>query len=270
MFPHLIEIGGFYIPTYGVLVATAFLVAVWLTGRMARQAGLNHESVINLGIYSALAGVVGAKLLMVIADFRNYAEHPGNLFTLATLQAAGVFYGGLLGAMLVGWLYMRARKLPVWRTMDVFAPAVALGHGIGRLGCFSAGCCWGLETRLPWAVTFSNPEAARFGTTLGVPVHPTQLYEAFGEFAIFGFLLWRWRKPHGDGQIIGLYMALYAILRFVVEFVRFQQEPPPWGGPLSDDQWISIGLFIIGAFLLASRRARAGERVGARSGYTAE
>jgi phosphatidylglycerol:prolipoprotein diacylglycerol transferase len=221
--------------------------------------------VINLGIYSALAGVAGAKLLMVIADFRNYAEHPGDLFTLATLQAAGVFYGGLLGAMLTGWLYMRVRKLPVWRTMDVFAPAIALGHGIGRLGCFSAGCCWGVESRLPWAVTFSSPEAARFGTPLGVPLHPTQLYEAFGEFAIFGYLLWRWRKPHGDGQIIGLYLALYAALRFFVEFVRYQQEPRPFGGPFSDDQWISLGLAALGALLLATRRVPAGDRVPQRA-----
>jgi phosphatidylglycerol:prolipoprotein diacylglycerol transferase len=160
---------------------------------------------------------------------------------------------------------MRSRKLPVWRTMDVFAPAIALGHGIGRLGCFSAGCCWGVETRLPWAVTFNNPEAARFGTPLGIPLHPTQLYEAAGEFAIFAFLLWRLRKPHADGQVIGLYLVLYAALRFVVEFVRYQQEPPPFGGPLSDDQWISIGLLIVGAFLMASRRARAGERIPQRA-----
>jgi phosphatidylglycerol:prolipoprotein diacylglycerol transferase len=253
MFPHLIDIGGFYIPTYGVLVATAFLIAVWLTGRMAQQAGIDREAVINLGIYSALAGVAGAKLLMVAIDFRNYAEHPSDLFSLATLQAAGIFYGGLIGAVIVGLLYMRRRKLPPWRTLDLFAPAIALGHGIGRLGCFSAGCCWGVETHLPWAVTFSNPEAARFGTPLGVPLHPTQLYEALGEFAIFAFLLWRWRKPHRDGQILGMYLTLYAALRFAVEFVRFQQEPPPWGGPLSDDQWISIGLFAIGVALIALR-----------------
>ena len=267
MLPHLIEIGSFYIPSYGLLVATAFLAGVWLAGRLARQSGLNHESVINLAVYGALAGVAGAKLLMVIVDFRSYLEHPGDLFSLATLQAAGIFYGGLLGAILVAWFYMRARKLPVWRTMDAFAPAIALGHGIGRLGCFAAGCCWGAETRLPWGVTFHSPEAARFGTPLGVPLHPAQLYESFGAFAIFALLMWRWRKPRADGQIIGLYLVLYAILRFAAEFVRFQQEPPPFGGPLSDDQWISLGIFLFGAWLVASRR-RVPQKV--RSGYTAD
>jgi phosphatidylglycerol:prolipoprotein diacylglycerol transferase len=202
---------------------------------------------------------------MIIVDLPAYLEHPADLFSLATLQAAGVFYGGLIGAMLVGWLYMRSRKLPLWPTMDVFAPAIALGHGIGRLGCFAAGCCWGVETHLPWAVTFHNPEAARFGTPLDLPLHPTQLYEAAGEFLIFVFLLWRWRRPHGEGQIIGLYLVLYGVLRFAVEFVRFQQETRPWGGPLSDDQWISIGLFVIGAVLFAKGRIPAANRVPQRA-----
>jgi phosphatidylglycerol:prolipoprotein diacylglycerol transferase len=255
MLPHLVQIGGFYLPTYGVLVATAFLAAVWLSGRLGQAAGLDRETVINLGIYTALAGVAGAKLLMVVLDFKMYYDSPGELFSLATLQAAGIFYGGLIAALIVGWWYIRRKKLPLWRTMDVFAPAIALGHGIGRLGCFSAGCCWGVETHGPFAVTFTDPEASRFGTPLGVPLHPTQLYEAFGEFAIFGLLLWYFRRPHRDGQLIGLYLMLYSGLRFVVEFVRDHVEPYPWDGPLSDDQWISAGLFAVGLAIFRMTRS---------------
>jgi phosphatidylglycerol---prolipoprotein diacylglyceryl transferase len=259
MFPHIVEIGGFFIPTYGVLVATAFLVGVWLAGRLAREAGIDRDAVINLGVYCALAGVAGAKLLMIVLDMPTYMEDFGTLFSLATLQAAGIFYGGLIAALLTGWIYIRASKLPLWRTMDIFAPAVALGHGIGRLGCFSAGCCWGRPTTLPWAVTFSHPEAARFGTPLGVPLHPTQLYEAGGEFVIFGLLLWRLRRPHGAGSIIGLYLMLYSALRLLVEYVRDQQVENPWGGPFTDDQLISIGLFIAGAAFFWAARGRPGE-----------
>jgi phosphatidylglycerol:prolipoprotein diacylglycerol transferase len=253
MHPHLIEIGGFYLPTYGVLVATAFLVGVWLAGRLARNSGLEREAVMNLGIYTALAGVVGAKLLMVALDFELYRRDPGELFSLATLQAAGIFYGGLIAALLVGSIYIRRRKLPLWRTLDVFAPAIAIGHGIGRLGCLAAGCCWGIACGRPWAITFTAAEAARFGTPLGVPLHPAQAYEALGEFAIGALLLAMWRR-RADGQLIGMYLALYSLLRFVVEFFRAHVEPNPWNGPLSDDQWISIAVLVTGLAIVWMRR----------------
>jgi phosphatidylglycerol:prolipoprotein diacylglycerol transferase len=227
---------------------------VWLAGRLAERAGIEREAVINLGVYCALAGVAGAKLLMILVDVPAYLEDPGSLFSLATLQAAGIFYGGLIAALITGWVYIRRKRLPLWRTMDVFAPAVALGHGIGRLGCFSAGCCWGERTSLPWAVTFTNPEAAKFGTPLDVPLHPTQMYEAAGEFLIFGFLLWLLRRPHGEGSIIGVYLMSYAFLRFIVEFFRAHLVENPWGGPFSDDQWISLALFVAGAAIFASSR----------------
>jgi phosphatidylglycerol:prolipoprotein diacylglycerol transferase len=257
MYPRLIEIGGFAVPTYGVLVATAFLVGVWLAGRLARAAGLDRDTIVNLGIYTALAGVAGAKLLMVALEFDLYRENPRELFSLATLQAAGIFYGGLIAALAVGTIYIRKRGLPLWRTLDVFAPALALGHGIGRLGCLAAGCCWGIACDRRWALTFTHPEAARFGTPLGVPLHPTQAYEALGEFAILFVLLAVLRRKPPAGQAIALYLALYAALRFVVEYFRAHLEPNPWGGPLSDDQWISIALFAAGGALLWLRRAPA-------------
>jgi phosphatidylglycerol:prolipoprotein diacylglycerol transferase len=236
------------------MVATAFLLGVWLSGRLAARAGLDRDAVMNLGIYAALAGVAGAKLLMVAVDFDTYRNNPWELFSFSTLQAAGVFYGGLLGGLAAGAIYIWKRQLPPWRTLDVFAPAVALGHAIGRLGCLSAGCCWGVACDRPWAITFTHPDAARFGTPLGVPLHPTQAYEALGEFLICGVLLALWQRPHRDGQLIGLYLAMYAVLRFVVEFFRAHLEPNPLGGPLSDDQWISIGLFAAGVAIVSVRR----------------
>jgi len=250
MHPKLIEIGDFFIPTYGVLIAIAFLLGVWMTQRLARRAGLNPEVVVNLAVYCALAGLAGAKLFMFFFDWDYYSQHPGEILSLSTLQAGGVFQGGLIAALAVAFFYMRKKKLPGWKTADCFAPGIAMGHAIGRLGCFSAGCCYGVKCNLPWKVTFTNPDAARlFGTPLFVPLHPTQLYEAAAEAVIFVILYRTFQKPHRDGAVFGLYLMLYSAARFVVEFFRFHEQALPFGGPLSLTQWLSAGLFITGAWL---------------------
>ncbi|HLK64655.1 MAG TPA: prolipoprotein diacylglyceryl transferase [Bryobacteraceae bacterium] len=255
MYPEIFHIS--FLHTYGVLVALAFLTALWMAGRLGKEAGLNVESLTNLGAYCGLAAILGAKLMMLLVDFRYYIDHPGEYFSLATLQAGGVFYGGLIAALVVAWWYMRKTRLPVALTADVFAPGIALGHGIGRLGCFSAGCCWGVECHLPWAVTFRNPLANEMvGVPLNRPLHPTQLYEAVAEFAIFGFLLWRSRQPHAKGSIIASYLMLYSAARFVVEFFRYHEQGNLFGGPLDTSQWISLVLFALGATWFVSVRRK--------------
>ena len=253
MFPKLISIGTFFLPTYGTLVAIGFLTALWITLRLARRAGLPVEPITNLAIYCALAGLIGAKLFMILFDFNEYWNNPRSIFSLSTLQAAGVYQGGLLLAVITAIVYMRRNHLPGLETCDVFAPGLAAGHAIGRIGCFAAGCCWGIECRLPWAVTFKNPEAARLvGVPLGVPLHPTQLYESFAEAVIFWFLYRRIYKPHATGEIIGLYLVLYSTVRFLVEFVRYHEQGLYFG--LSLTQWISLVSLAAGLWILISRR----------------
>jgi phosphatidylglycerol---prolipoprotein diacylglyceryl transferase len=255
MYPEIFHLS--FLHTYGVLVALAFLAGLWIAGRLAVRAGLNADAVTNLGIYCALAAIAGAKLMMFIVDLPYYTQHPGDIFSLSTLQAGGVFYGGLIAALAVSWWYMRRTHLPLWKTADVFAPAIALGHGIGRLGCFSAGCCWGVRCSLPWAVTFTNPVAKDLvGVPLHVPLHPTQLYEAFAEFAIFAFLYWRVRQPHRPGAIISMYLILYSTVRFIVEFFRFHEQGNLRGGPLDTSQWISIVLAMAGAWYFVKAREK--------------
>lgn len=258
MLPKLISLDGFFLPTYGVLMAVAFLVGLWLAARLARQSGISAELATNLGVYAALAGLLGAKLLMVIVHFDYYRQQPGEIFSMATLQAGGVYHGGLAAALLAGYLYMRARRLPVLETLDAFAPAIALGYVFGRLGCFAAGCCWGLECHRPWAVTYTNPEANRLvGVPLHTPLHPTQLYLAAASLAIFLLLYREFRRPHRPGAIIGLYLALYSIARFVVDFFRYYEAPNPFGGPFTTTQWIALAGLAAGAALLL-RRSPAG------------
>ncbi|HCC57715.1 MAG TPA: prolipoprotein diacylglyceryl transferase, partial [Solibacterales bacterium] len=125
-----------------------------------------------------------------------------------------------------------------------------------RLGCFAAGCCWGRECDLPWAVTFRNPNATT-GVPLNRPLHPTQLYEAGGEWIIMLALLWAFRRKHTAGQIIGLYLMLYGLLRFVVEFFRAHDSSNPLGLSLSLEQWLALALACAGLFLVVRKPRRA-------------
>jgi phosphatidylglycerol---prolipoprotein diacylglyceryl transferase len=246
VYPKLFSIGSFYVPTYGVLVALGFLAGLFVAVRLGRRSGLNGELITNLAVYVALAGLLGAKLLMIWFDWPDI-----QIFSMSTLQAAGVFQGGLILALVTAILYIRHNHLPLLQTSDAFAPGIALGHSIGRLGCFSAGCCWGKPTTLPWAVTFHNPAAwALTGVPLETPLHPSQLYEFGTEGLLFAFLYWRFKRSHEPGTIIGLYLLISSIARFLIEFTRFHEQALPFGLPLSITQWIAIGLALAGAALL--------------------
>jgi phosphatidylglycerol:prolipoprotein diacylglycerol transferase len=254
MLPKLIKFGDYFLPTYGVLVAIAFLAGLAVTVRLARRRGLDAEKITNLTVYCALAGLLGAKLLMFVFDWRYFMANPREFFSLSTLMAAGVYQGGLALAILTAFLYTRQQKLPWLETADVFAPGVALGHAIGRLGCFAAGCCWGRECTLPWAVTFRNPEAHELTVVpLGVPLHPSQLYELVTEVIVFAFLYKGIGKPHRTGQIIGLYLVLSSIARFGIEFTRYHAQPPIGG--LSLTQWIAVPIAVAGTWLLINGKA---------------
>ncbi len=262
MFPKLFHFGSFYLPTYGVLVALGFLAGLWITTKLARRSGMNPELVTNLAVYCALAGLLGAKLLMLLFDWGAPDKPP--VFSLSTLQAAGVWQGGFVLALIVAILYMRHNKMAPLATLDVFAPGIALGHAIGRIGCFAAGCCWGTECSLPWAVTFRNPEAAELtGVPLGVPLHPSQIYEMLTEVTLFAMLYWWYEKPHAAGRIMGAYLLFSSIARFGIEFTRFHEQGLHYG--LSWTQWISIALAVFGIFLLFRPASDAMIRAGAKS-----
>jgi phosphatidylglycerol:prolipoprotein diacylglycerol transferase len=246
MLPKLISIGSFYIPTYGVLVALGFLAGLGIALRLARRAGLPPEKISNLAVYCAIAGIIGAKLFMFLFDLGDYVRDPGRIFTLETLQAAGVFHGGFIAAFLVALFYLRRQQLPALATMDIFAPGVAIGQAIGRLGCFAAGCCWGRECDLPWGVRFRSDFAA--AVPLDKTLHPVQLYESAADLLIFGILYRQASREHRPGQVIGWYLVLYSTARFIIEFFRVHEQSLV--GPFSLTQWIALGLFALGVGIL--------------------
>jgi phosphatidylglycerol---prolipoprotein diacylglyceryl transferase len=250
MHPILLDLGPATIYTYGVLLAAAYLLGLKLAMVRAARRGLDQARVLDLGIYIIISALVGAKLLLVITDFRTFVSDPSELITLA--RSGGVFYGGLILAVSVALWYIRKIGLPLWTTCDVFAPGIALGHVVGRFGCFFAGCCWGKPTDVPWAITFTNPyAAANVGTPLNVPLHPTQLYEAGAEALILGLLLATERRGKNyPGRTFWLYMLLYAISRFIIEFYRND----PRGAVLmfSTSQFISLVLAPLAIVMLVA------------------
>jgi phosphatidylglycerol---prolipoprotein diacylglyceryl transferase len=253
MFPKLFTIGSFSVPTYGVLVALGFLAGLAITLRLAKRAGLPAEQLTNLAIYCALAGIAGAKLFMFLFDWQYYWQNPSQILSLSTLQAAGVFHGGFLAALVVAILYIRRQQLPTLQTVDCFAPGIALGHAIGRIGCFAAGCCWGRECDLPWAVRFHTDEAAP--VPLNVPLHPAQLYESFTNLVIFAILYRQFNRTHRSGEIFGWYLVLYSTARFIIEFFRNHEQSLIAG--LSLTQWIALCLLAVGSGLLIRVRQTA-------------
>lgn len=267
MFPELFKIPylNFTIYTYGLLVALSFIVGLWVMARLAARDGLDKQKVYDLGLWVLVASLVGSKLLMVITEWDDrYRGNLGAIFTLDFLRSNGVFYGGFLGAVMASVIVMRIYKMPWWRTADAFAPGIAIGHFIGRLGCFSAGCCWGKPTAAWCGVHFTdkghettgvptivehldpvqqNVWADRLGSLVApVKLHPTQLYEAAALLVIFLVLLWMFGRRKFYGQIVLAYALLYSVARFTVEFWRDDPRGEVWG--LSTSQFIAVVLFI--------------------------
>lgn len=254
MYPKLFQLGPITIYTYGFLLAVAFLLGIWLTARFAKREGIHEDTIWNIGLLIMVSGLLGSKILLIVTDWDYYRQHPGALFSLSTLQSAGVFFGGLLLALVACAWYFRRKNLPPWKTADLFAPGLALGHAIGRLGCFSAGCCYGRDTHVPWAVIFTDPSAhVQTDVPLNRPLHPTQLYEAVAEAIIFLFLLWLRRRKSFDGQVVLMYLILYSISRFGIEFYRADERGSLFGGLLSTSQFISLLLLPAAVIVLVLR-----------------
>src|SRR6516225_1482495 len=257
MYPRLFELGPVTVYTYGLLLAAAYLLGLRLAMSRAKARGLDSVRVLDLGIYIIISALVGAKVLLLITDFHTFRADPRELLTLA--RSGGVFYGGLIFAVTVALWYIRRAGLPLWTTCDVFAPGIALGHAVGRFGCLFAGCCYGKPTKLPWGITFTDPfAAANVGTPLGVPLHPTQLYEAGAELVILAVLLATERKGRPfAGRTFWLYMLLYAVSRFFIEFFRGDERGAV--GVFSTSQFISVLLAPLAVVMLVylARRGQA-------------
>ncbi len=248
VYPELFKLGPLTVYSYGVLLAASYLLGLRLAMTRAKRWGLDANRVLDLGIYIIIAALIGAKLMLLFVDFDQFRRSPWELLALA--RSGGVFYGGLILAVAVAFWYIARHRMPFWTTCDVFAPGIALGHVTGRLGCFAAGCCYGKPTDVPWAVIFTNPlAAANVGTPLGIPLHPTQLYEAGAELLILVLLLATERKGKlFAGRTFWSYMFLYAVSRFIIEIYRGDPRGAILG--FSTSQFISLVLAPLSLIML--------------------
>jgi phosphatidylglycerol:prolipoprotein diacylglycerol transferase len=251
MHPILFKVGPLTLHTYGLFISTGVLLAIALAAREARREGLDPQRILDLGFYLLVASIVGSRLLFVLIFYQDYLARPWAIFKL--WEGGLVFYGGFALALPVGIWYLRRHHLPLWRTADIWAAPLALGHAVGRIGCFAAGCCYGKPAQIPWAVTFSHPQSLAI---LGVPLHPVQLYEALSNLLIFLFLSFYRRFRRFEGQLFWLYVLLYSVIRFLLEFFRGDARGFIIPSYLSVSQGISLPLAVTSLIMLLWRRKR--------------
>jgi phosphatidylglycerol:prolipoprotein diacylglycerol transferase len=269
--PILFSAGSLHFHTYGALVDLAILGAICTILRLGRREGLDSGQLLEFSTWLLLVALVGAKVLMVVSDWGYYRQCPGEIFSRSTLLAGGVFYGGFIAAVLFAAWYIRLQRLPFWKVVDVYAPAISLGLGVGRIGCFAAGCDYGKPTASAWGVVFSNPVSHEVsGVPLGIPLYPTQLFESLASLSIFAFLLWRYSRKSRDGEIFVLYLALYAVARFFIEFLRGDEDRGfVFHHLLSISQFIAILAFATAMWMALTLRHKPA-RQQARSVETTE
>jgi len=250
MFPIFLSLGPIQIRTYGVLVALGFLAAVF-TGRwLGRQRGIPDAFMLDLGAVCIAAGLIGARFLYVLLNWPYFQEHPLHVFKI--WEGGLVFYGGFILAALAAAWWTRRAKLPIGDVADVSAPAVALGQAIGRLGCLMAGCCYGKPTACAWAVTFQHSDAL---APLGIALHPTQAYEAFGNLILgAGLIVWMLKWKPIRGTVFWAYLLGYGVLRYSVETFRGDDRGVVLAG-LQPSQWIAVAAILIAATMLVIRYA---------------
>lgn len=230
----------------------AFVVGVFTATRMAQAENVDPQHVMDLSFFCLVAAIVGSRLFFILQNFGDYLSRPLDMIKI--WQGGLVYYGGLIGAVAVGILYLRKQNLPVMKFADFMAPGIAIGHSVGRWACVFAGCCYGKPTDLPWGITFWDPHAF---APKGIPLHPVQIYESLGEFGIFLFLLTARKRKQFDGQLFLSYLGFYSLLRFITEFFRGDDRGHIIGQTFSTPQTVSIVILCaVLAVTLVFRKAK--------------
>ena len=251
MYPILLEFGIFKIFSYGLLVALGFLGAILLASSRAEEEGVEPQKIFDLCFYVMLSALLGARLLYVIVEYKYFSSAPLEIFKF--WKGGLVFYGGLILGVIVSLLYLKRHQMPVWKTADLLAPSIALGQGIGRWGCFFAGCCYGVKADVPWAISFTDPRSL---APLSISLHPTQIYLSMNALFIFAFLMWLSKRKIFDGQILWSYGIIYSIGRFAIEYLRGDDRGFAVEQFLSTSQFVGIFIFILSSFMLFALRRK--------------
>jgi phosphatidylglycerol:prolipoprotein diacylglycerol transferase len=257
MHPELFRIGPFAVHSYGVMLAISFIVGIYVAVKNAEKRGIKGEEIVNLGFIIIIASIIGARLFYVLFhmnEFRGrwlYAFWP--VQEDGTIGLGGlILLGGFILAFVFAVVYMWYKKLNFWKIADSMAPAIALGVFFTRIGCYLNGCCFGQACAEPWGVVF--PPNSPAGSVMGeVHIHPTQLYSSLYGLIIFGILMWLDARRKFDGEIIGVFLILYGISRFIVDFYRYYESQMFLIDGLQFNQIVSLLLIMIGIGMLIYR-----------------
>ncbi len=215
MHPILLQIGSLKLYTYGFFVALGFIIAIWFTKRNAKFYGVPNQIVSDLFFTVLISALVGARILYVLINLNTYTDNFLDIFKI--WNGGLVFFGGFIGGTLGAIIFLRIKKMDIWKTADVISPGLALGHAVGRFGCLFAGCCYGKSCSLPIAITFTNPDSL---APLNIPLHPTQLYMIASNVVLFLILLAIQRRKRFNGMVFLSYVMLYSVFRSIIEFFR--------------------------------------------------
>jgi phosphatidylglycerol---prolipoprotein diacylglyceryl transferase len=243
MFPDLFSIGPFTLHTYGLFVAVGFLVGLMVTVRIGKSQGITPQQTMDMGFLMIVAAIVGSRLLYILMNLGYYAQRPMDILKL--WQGGLVFSGGVVCVILGVLWYTRRHQLSFWKMADMWAPAMAIGQGIGRIGCFMAGCCYGKPTGSDWGMVFTNPHSL---APLNIPLHPTQLYSSVSNFIIFFVLLLLHRKKAFDGQVFLWLLVLHSTARLFVERFRGDDRGMVFQSGMTVTQLVTL-VILFGAIL---------------------
>lgn len=237
MYNELLSIGSFTIHGYGLMIAVGIVVALLVGDYRAKKKGLNGDLIYGLTLTTVVLGFLAARILFIITEWQDFLKNPMNYIT----GSGFVVFGGIMGGALTIWAYCKMKKMDFPAYLDLMIPSVALAQGFGRIGCFLAGCCYGKETDSFFGITFTNSNYA----PNNVKLLPSQLIMSAGDFIIAAILLVYAKKDPSKGKTSALYLMLYSVGRFFVEFTR--NDDRGFVGALSTSQFIGIFIFIVGA-----------------------
>jgi phosphatidylglycerol:prolipoprotein diacylglycerol transferase len=242
------------IRSYGIMLAIAFFVGIFIARRFARKDGVKPSLITDLSFWVILATIVGGRLLYVLMNLKEYLRHPIDIVRI--WQGGLIFYGGFFLSILVAIWYFKRNKINAWKGLDILSPAAAIGYSIARIGCFLNGCCYGKPTKFFLGIKFPLSSSAGI-FNVGMKIHPTQLYAMLVNLVIFLILWFCYPRKKFNGQIFWSYIFMYSIYRFLIEFIRGDKSPLAFG--LTAIQFITIFLFIssILGYLELRRRASA-------------
>ncbi|MCM8782705.1 MAG: prolipoprotein diacylglyceryl transferase [Candidatus Omnitrophica bacterium] len=232
MHPIFLKLGPITLYSYGLMVAIGFITATILASRTAKIFGVPPDNISTLSLAILISGVIGARLLYVLLNLKDFLSSPFEIFMVS--HGGLVFYGGAISALFSGLVYLKIVKLPIWDIADIISPYIALGHSIGRIGCFLNGCCFGKPTISFFGIMFGD----------GIVRHPTQIYSSVFLVFLYMFLRTSLQFRQFKGQIFFSYLIFYPAGRFFIEFLRGDNPIVVFNFTFS--QIISLGIFIFG------------------------